>query len=79
MYDYHLDINGEINLSDYSSLDDYLALVGDDDKFTITLDNEGLNSSEIICNLLQNNNFKIKSKGGNSCGGYKISATKKHQ
>ena len=36
MSEYRLDIVGDINLSDYSSIHDYMGIIEQNDKFTIT-------------------------------------------
>lgn len=37
MSEYNLDINGVINLSDYSSINDYIDVVGESDKLIINI------------------------------------------
>ncbi|MGY0373594.1 hypothetical protein [Clostridium sp. JNZ J1-5] len=76
MSEYKLDILGKINLSDYSKIDDYMGIVDVDDKFTITLNNESIENSDIIYNMLKNNNFNISSKGGSKDGKLRISAAR---
>lgn len=76
MSEYKLDILGKINLSDYSKIDDYMGIVDVDDKFTITLNNENVENSDIIYNMLKNNNFNISSKGGSKDGKLWISAAR---
>lgn len=73
MSNYKLDINGKIELCDYSSIYDYLEIVNVMDQFIITFE-EGDENSELICSLLQRQNFIVKSKGGTVDGRYYISA-----
>lgn len=74
MSDYRLDIVGEINLSDYSKIHDYMGMVDSDDKFIITLNDKSIENSEIIYNMLKDNNFYISTKGGNNDGKLYITA-----
>ncbi|SHH87679.1 hypothetical protein [Clostridium grantii] len=62
---YRLDIKGHIGLSEYSTINDYFAIVNDSDTFTINLNKESKEDLDIICNMLQNSDFHIKEKGGN--------------
>ncbi|MFU0824366.1 hypothetical protein [Clostridium sp.] len=76
MSEYHLDIVGKINLSDYSKINDYMGMVDTNDKFTITFDNSSIERSDIIYSMLENNNFNIYSKGGNKDGKLYITASR---
>lgn len=76
MSEYHLDILGNIALGDYSKLDDYMAIVGADDKFVISLTKDNLENVNVIYNMLENNNFIINSKGGNEYGKLFITASR---
>ncbi|QGU96547.1 hypothetical protein GOM49_16825 [Clostridium bovifaecis] len=76
MSEYHLDIIGRINLGDYSKIHDYMGIVDIDDKFTITFNNNSIESSDIIYNMLENNNFNVYSKGGNKDGKLYITASR---
>lgn len=38
MPDYRMNINGQLGLSEYSNIFDYMSLVDTNDNFTITLD-----------------------------------------
>ena len=70
---YRLDINGKIDLGDYTSIQDYLQVVSSYDDFVISLEKEDENT-ELICNILESNNFKIQTKGGDYDGRYYITA-----
>lgn len=76
MSEYQLEIIGNIKLSDYSSVQDYMALVALDDKVTVTFDSKDSQETGIICNILEKENFKIVSKGGNESGKYYVKAYK---
>ena len=57
-----MEIRGKMNLSDYSNIYDYIAIVQRNDDFsicTISLDNEDIN---MICSMLKELNFIIKVK-----------------
>lgn len=76
MSEYNLNIIGDIDLTDYSTIHDYMAIVDLDDKFTITFNNNSKESSEIICNMLKENNFNISYKGGSKNGKLYITASR---
>jgi len=76
MSECHLDIVGKINLGDYSKIHDYMGMVDTNDKVMITLDSSSIESSDIIYNILQNNNFNIDFKGGNKDGKLYITASR---
>ncbi len=76
MSEYHLDIMGDIDLSDYSKIHDYMAIVGEEDRFTITLCDESLKNSDIVYNMLKDNRFIINSKGGTKNGKLHITASR---
>ena len=44
MSDYRMDICGEIGLSEYSNIYDYLCVVDKEDKFTISINKENENN-----------------------------------
>jgi hypothetical protein len=54
-----MDITGAMQLSDYSSIYDYMAIVNSKDNLTILMEDVGSESIGIICSMLQNNNFKV--------------------
>ncbi|MCY6960494.1 hypothetical protein [Clostridium brassicae] len=76
MSEYYLDILGKISLSDYSKIDDYMAIVGEEDNFIITFNNNSIDNSDIVYEMLGNNNFSVKYKGGEENGKLYISATR---
>ncbi|NLZ47738.1 MAG: hypothetical protein GX895_02940 [Clostridiales bacterium] len=62
MSQYKLDIRGEINLSDYSNISDYIELIDFNDSFTVVFDKVNDEDINIICSLLQEKNCSIYSK-----------------
>lgn len=62
MSDYRLDITGEINLSTYSNIHDYMAIVGENDKVVITVQSGNRQNIDILCSLLKNEKFNINSE-----------------
>lgn len=77
MSDYELDIHGDISLSDYSIIEDYMKVLSDKDQLTISLKENNQTDTEFICNMLLRDNFEIMSKGGCNNGKYFIQAFKK--
>lgn len=76
MSEYKLDIWSKINLSDYSKIHDYMGIVDVNDKFTITLNSESIENSEVIYSMLKNNNFNVHCKGGSPDGKLCITAAR---
>ena len=76
MSDYSLDISGKIGLSDYTVIDDYMKVVSNNDKLRISIDDNEVHESNIICSMLQSSNFYIQSKGNSDNGKYYIEAVK---
>ncbi|CDI50853.1 hypothetical protein BN906_02896 [Clostridium tetani 12124569] len=74
MSDYKLDINGNMNLSDYSSINDYLEIPKKDDRISIKLNCNSKDELDIICKILNNKGFDVINKQEN---GY-IYASKKN-
>lgn len=74
MSEYRLDVNGTIGLSDYSNINDYMAIIGEDDKLTISIGSGESHNVDIITSILQRNGFEVALKGGNDDGTYHISA-----
>ena len=58
MSDYKLDINGAIELSDYSSIYDYMEIVNENDSLTINLRGKD-DDFDIICSMLKEKGFNI--------------------
>lgn len=77
MSEYRLDIRGSIGLSDYSNISDYIELVDDDDRFTITLEAVDSQNYDLICSMLKDRNFIIASKGEYSDNKMYITAIRK--
>lgn len=76
MSEYRLEISGSVQLSDYSSIYDYMKLVDEDDKLTVTMDAENADNFELLIRVLQDNNFIVATKGGHDDGRYYISAVR---
>lgn len=74
MSDYRLEINGIIGLSDYSNINDYMGIIGEDDKLTITVGPGEAHNVDIISDILRRNGFDVAAKGGHDDGRYYISA-----
>mgnify|MGYP000857305280 CR=1 FL=1 len=68
MSQYKLDINGIVNLSDYSSIYDYIDIVGEEDKLIVNIKDDDRDNYHIICNMLKDKGFDIiGSKKSSSC------------
>ena len=76
MSEYRLDIVGDINLSDYSSIHDYMGIIEQNDKFTITSRMKNSEEVGILCKMLENNSFTIVEQGGTQNGEYYITSQK---
>lgn len=74
--DYRMDIKGSIGLNEYSNIYDYLGIVDNDDKFTITLNKGNEQEINIINSMLRSNKFYIYEEGYNNYGEYHINAYK---
>lgn len=78
MSDYKMEIKGQIGLSDYSSIYDYLGIVENDDMFTIKFDNHNnKHDIDIINSMLKGNSFDIRDEGYDSLGNYYIDTYKR--
>ncbi|WP_163194596.1 hypothetical protein [Clostridium thermarum] len=77
MSQYRLDVMGNVGLSDYSNISDYIELVDSDDKFTITFNNVSTENINIICSMLQEKNFSIYSREEHSNGKIYLSVRRK--
>ena len=75
MSEYRLDINGNMELSDYSSIQDYMRIIGAEDKVTISMKDNG-SETKIICNMLKRENFNIQSVEEHKDGKYYIKVSK---
>lgn len=76
MSDYRMDISGIIQLSDYSSIFDYMAIVNRNDNLTISMHDVDSESIGIICNMLEKNNFKVELNNSFGSGRCLIRASK---
>ena len=76
MSEYKLDIPGEINLSDYSSIHDYMGIIERNDKFTITSKLKNPDEMKILCEMLENNSFTVVTQGDKENGEYYITSQK---
>ncbi|WP_123054760.1 hypothetical protein [Clostridium sp. JN-1] len=78
MSQYQIDINGKIRLMDYSSIDDYMAIVNENDNLLVTFDDNNDNEAKMIYKILEKNRFNVVSSVKNPNGKYYINATKKY-
>mgnify|MGYP001601192346 FL=1 len=76
MSEYKLDIPGEIDLSDYSSIHDYMGIIERNDKFTITSKMKNPEEMKILCEMLENNSFTVVTQGDKENGKYYITSQK---
>jgi uncharacterized protein YebE (UPF0316 family) len=77
MSEYRLDVEGELELSDYSSIHDYIGVIEGEDKLTIVVDKKGAADRTILCSMLINECFIISSEKKECDGKYHICAYKK--
>lgn len=76
MSDYRMDIKGNIGLSDYSNIHDYLGVVDKDDSFSISVQSNDQKEINLINSMLKNNSFYICEEGYDKKGTYHIIAYK---
>lgn len=76
MPDYKMDIRGNLGLSEYSDIYDYMGIVDKNDNFTITVDQSNRQHVNIITSMLKESNFSILDEGINNLGDYYINANK---
>ena len=62
MCNYRMEIKGNIGLSDYSNIYDYISIVESSDEFTIIIDSSNEENIRIVCSMLKDKNFSINSK-----------------
>jgi hypothetical protein len=74
MSEYRLEIHGTIGLSDYSNINDYMAIIGENDKLEITIGPGDAHNVDVITSVLRHNGFEIALKGGHDDGRYYITA-----
>lgn len=76
MSDYSMDISGDIQLSDYSNIFDYLNIIDRNDNFVIRIDKRNKNDINLINTMLEDNQFVINYTQYDDFGNYYISANK---
>ena len=76
MSDYSMDISGNISLSDYSNIFDYLNIIEKDDNFVIRIDKDNRGDVEMITSVLKDNKFILNYTQYDDLGNYYISANK---
>lgn len=76
MPNYRMDIKGDLGLSEYSNIFDYMGVVDTEDTFLITLEEFKKEDLKIITSMLKGNNFEIVNEGIGKDGDYYINANK---
>lgn len=76
MPDYRMSINGQLGLSEYSNIFDYMSVVDFNDNFTITLDNAERENISIITSMLKDSKFSILKEEIDIDGKYHINVNK---
>ena len=76
MSDYSMDISGNIGLSDYSNIFDYLNIIEKDDNFVIRINKDNGGDIDMITSMLRDNKFIINYTQHDDLGNYYISANK---
>ena len=76
MSDYSMNISGNIGLSDYSNIFDYLNIIDKDDNFVIRINKDNKGDIDVINSMLQDNKFIINYTQYDDFGNYYISANK---
>lgn len=61
MSEYCLNISGNIELGDYSSINNYMSLISDNDSLIIDINSKNQKDIDLICSLLNKKKFKIDS------------------
>lgn len=79
MSEYSLCVKGNIGLSDYSNINDYMCIVGVFDKLKIVIDISNSENIDIICSMLSESGFYISSKNMDKNGSVEIEAFRKNQ
>lgn len=60
MSNYRLDVNGSLELSDYSDIYDYISIVDTRDEFIIRLNSVSNENFNMVCTILKERGFKIQ-------------------
>lgn len=76
MSDYKMEITGEIGLSDYSNIYDYIGIVDNTDSFYLSMNNSSNENISIVSSMLKDSGFNIINEGYDSNGKYFINAYK---
>lgn len=76
MSEYSMDISGNMELSDYSNIFDYLNIIDKEDKFVIKIHKDNSGDIQVINSMLRDNNFNINYSQYDDFGNYYISANK---
>lgn len=77
MSDYKMNIFGQIRLSDYSSIHDYMGIIEPSDNFQIEMNDASEEDAKVLCNILESDKFDIIERGGRNESKYFIQATKR--
>ena len=76
MSDYSMDIKGEIGLSDYSNIFDYLGIIDINDNFIIKINKSNHGDIAVINSMLSETKFVINYTEYDNQGNYYINANK---
>lgn len=76
MSDYSMDISGNIELSDYSNIFDYLGIIDINDNFMIRINKNNHQDIGVINSMLNENKFIVNYTEYDNDGNYCISANK---
>lgn len=76
MSDYTMHIKGDIGLSEYSNIHDYLGVVNKNDSFSVILEIQDSNEINMLSSLLRDNGFYVSEEGYDNLGRYHINAYK---
>lgn len=76
MSDYSMDISGNIELSDYSNIFDYLSIIDINDNFMIRIDKNNHQDIGVINSMLNESKFIVNYTKYDNYGNYFISANK---
>lgn len=76
MSSYSMDISGDVELSDYSNIYNYLNIIDKDDNFIIKINNNNKIDIDLINFMLKNKNFVINDTRYDNFGNYYIDAYK---
>ncbi|MDT8719424.1 hypothetical protein IAI10_22490 [Clostridium sp. 19966] len=77
MSKYKLQVTGNIQLGDYSDINDYIDIVDAKDEFLLSFDGVDNENVQLICKILKNKNFLIRSEITDKEGKIYIQAEKR--